>query len=152
MSENTREKIMGMEPESGRWILVLLGLIINLCLGTIYSWSVFVAPLTTYFTRDLGQTVTANDILLPFSVFLAFFAIAMPFTGKYIERYGPRNVTIVGGILTGLGWLLASFATSVPMLYVVYGVIGGIGVGIAYGYRLPFRHAGSRTGGVSLSD
>jgi MFS transporter, OFA family, oxalate/formate antiporter len=133
MSEITREKIMGMEPERGRWILVLLGLIINLCLGTIYSWSVFVAPLTTYFTKNLGQTVTANDILLPFSVFLAFFAIAMPFTGKYIERYGPRNVTIVGGVLTGLGWLLASFATSVPMLYVVYGVIGGIGVGIAYG-------------------
>jgi MFS transporter, OFA family, oxalate/formate antiporter len=133
MSENATEKIMGMEPESGRWILVLLGLIINLCLGTIYSWSVFVAPLTVYFTRDLGQIVTANDILLPFSVFLAFFAIAMPFTGKYIERYGPRNMTIAGGILTGLGWLLASFATSVPMLYIVYGVIGGIGVGIAYG-------------------
>ncbi|HII98997.1 MAG TPA: OFA family MFS transporter, partial [Methanoregula sp.] len=44
MSENTTETIMGMEPEKGRWMLVLLGLIINLCLGTIYSWSVFVAP------------------------------------------------------------------------------------------------------------
>ena len=133
MSSSTSEKIMGMEPETGRWILILFGMVINLCLGTIYSWSVFVAPLTAYFTKDLGQTVTASDILLPFSVFLAFFAIAMPFTGKYIEQYGPRNVTIVGGILTGLGWLLASFATSVPMLYIVYGVIGGIGVGIAYG-------------------
>jgi MFS family permease len=133
MSDSATETIMGMEPEKGRWILILLGLIINLCLGTIYSWSVFVAPLTAYFTKELGQTVTASDVLLPFSVFLAFFAIAMPFTGKYIEQYGPRNVTIVGGILTGLGWLLASFATSVPMLYIVYGVIGGIGVGIAYG-------------------
>ncbi len=90
-------------------------------------------PLTTYFTKTLGQTVTANDILLPFSVFLAFFAIAMPLTGKYIEQYGPRNITIVGGVLTGLGWLLASFATSVPMLYIMYGIVGGIGVGIAYG-------------------
>jgi MFS family permease len=133
MSDSATEKIMGVEPEKGRWILIFLGLIINLCLGTIYSWSVFVAPLTAYFTKTLGQTVTASDVLLPFSVFLAFFAIAMPFTGKYIEQYGPRNVTIVGGVLTGLGWLLASFATSVPMLYVVYGVIGGIGVGIAYG-------------------
>ncbi len=133
MNENTRETIMGMEPEMGRWILVFLGLVINLCLGTIYSWSVFVAPLTEYFTKEMGQTVTASDVLLPFSVFLAFFAIAMPFTGKYIEQYGPRTVTIVGGVLTGLGWLLASFATSVPMLYVVYGIIGGIGVGIAYG-------------------
>jgi MFS family permease len=133
MSDSSGEMILGVEPEKGRWILVLLGLVINLCLGTIYSWSVFVAPLTTYFTTDLGQTVTASDILLPFSVFLAFFAIAMPFTGKYIDQYGPRNITILGGVLTGLGWLLASFATSVPMLYIMYGIIGGIGVGIAYG-------------------
>jgi MFS transporter, OFA family, oxalate/formate antiporter len=133
MTDTVSEKILGMDPEKGRWILILLGLVINLCLGTIYSWSVFVAPLTAYFTKDLGQTVTASDVLLPFSVFLAFFAITMPMAGKYIEQYGPRNVTIVGGILTGLGWLLASFATSVPMLYVVYGIIGGVGVGIAYG-------------------
>jgi MFS family permease len=133
MTESLPETIMGMDAENGRWVLVIFGMLINLCLGTIYSWSVFVAPLTSYFTKDLGQAVTASDVLLPFSVFLAFFAIAMPFTGKYIEQYGPRNVTIVGGILTGLGWLLASFATSVPMLYVLYGIVGGIGVGIAYG-------------------
>jgi MFS transporter, OFA family, oxalate/formate antiporter len=133
MSETGTEKIFGMEPETGRWTLVILGMIINLCLGAIYSWSVFVQPLTDYFTHTLGQQVSASEILLPFSVFLAFFAVAMPFTGKYIDRYGPRNVTIVGGILTGLGWLLASFAQSVSMLYVMYGVIGGIGVGIAYG-------------------
>ena len=125
--------LFGMPPEKGRWVLVVLGLIINLCLGSIYSWSIFVKPLTDYYTGVLGQTVTANDILMPFSVFLAFFAITMPFAGKFIEKHGPRNVTIVGGILTGLGWLLASFSTSVPMLYVMYGVIGGIGVGIAYG-------------------
>ncbi len=133
MSESVQGKLFGMEPEKGRWLLVVLGMVINLCLGSIYSWSVFVKPLTDYFTGTLGQQVTASDILLPFSVFLAFFAIAMPFTGKYIEQYGPRNVTIIGGILTGLGWLLASFANSVPMLYVMYGIIGGIGVGIAYG-------------------
>ena len=133
MTESLPETIMGMDAEKGRWVLVIFGMLINLCLGTIYSWSVFVAPLTSYFTKDLGQAVTASDVLLPFSVFLAFFAITMPFAGKYIEQYGPRNVTIVGGILTGLGWLLASFATSVPMLYVLYGIIGGIGVGIAYG-------------------
>jgi MFS family permease len=127
------DKILGMEAEKGRWVLVILGMIINLCLGSIYSWSVFVAPLTSYFTKTLGQSVTANEILLPFSVFLAFFAIAMPFTGKYIEKYGPRNITIAGGCLTGLGWLLSSFAGSVQWLYLFYGVIAGIGVGIAYG-------------------
>ncbi|GAB6285938.1 MAG: OFA family MFS transporter [Methanoregula sp.] len=133
MTAVVSDTLFGMEPEKSRWILIILGMVINLCLGTIYSWSVFVAPLTSYFTTTLGQAVTANEILLPFSVFLAFFAIAMPLTGKYIDKYGPRNITIVGGILTGLGWLLASFATSVPMLYVMYGIVGGIGVGIAYG-------------------
>ncbi len=125
--------IFSMPAEKGRWILVALGLVINLCLGTIYSWSVFVNPLTEYFAGTLGQQVTASEILMPFSVFLAFFAIAMPLTGKYIDTIGPRNVTIIGGVLTGLGWLLASTVTSVWMLYLVYGVIGGIGVGIAYG-------------------
>ncbi|NYT07731.1 MAG: OFA family MFS transporter [Methanomicrobiales archaeon] len=122
-----------MPAERGRWVLVMLGMIINLCLGTIYSWSVFVKPLTDYFAGELGQAVTANEVLMPFSVFLAFFAIAMPFAGRFIESLGPRNVTIIGGILTGLGWLLASTVTSVWMLYIMYGVIGGIGVGIAYG-------------------
>jgi MFS family permease len=105
---------------------------INLCLGSVYSWSVFVGPLTDYFTGELGLTVTVNDILMPFSVFLAVFAITMPFTGKIIDRYGPRNVTIFGCVLTGLGWICASFSSSVLMLYLLYGVIGGIGVGIAY--------------------
>ncbi|MDD1657361.1 MAG: OFA family MFS transporter [Methanomicrobiales archaeon] len=126
-------KILGMKAESGRWVLVLLGMVINLCLGTIYSWSVFVAPLTAYFSQDLGLTVTATDVLLPFSVFLAFFALAMPLTGKYIETLGPRKVTIIGGFLTGLGWLLASTVSSVWQLHLMYGVIGGLGVGIAYG-------------------
>ena len=127
------ESLFGMPAERGRWGLVIVGMIINLCLGTIYSWSVFVGPLTSYFQDTLGLTVTPNEILMPFSVFLAFFAIAMTLTGKYIESIGPRKITIIGGILTGLGWLLASTVTSVWMLYIVYGVIGGIGVGIAYG-------------------
>jgi hypothetical protein len=44
MSGTEEEKLFGMEPEKGRWILVILGMIINLCLGSIYSWSVFVGP------------------------------------------------------------------------------------------------------------
>ncbi len=42
MSESVQEKLFGMEPEKGRWMLVILGMVINLCLGSIYSWSVFV--------------------------------------------------------------------------------------------------------------
>ncbi|MDD1653480.1 MAG: OFA family MFS transporter [Methanomicrobiales archaeon] len=126
-------KILGMKAESGRWVLVLCGLTINLCLGTIYAWSVFKGPLQNYFTTTLGQQVTPLAMSLPFSVFLAMFAIAMPFTGKYIESLGPMKVAMIGGILTGLGWLLASVATAPWHLTLMYGVIGGLGVGIAYG-------------------
>jgi MFS transporter, OFA family, oxalate/formate antiporter len=129
-------KILGMEPERGRWLLIISGVLINLALGSIYAWSVFVTPLADYFAYSLGQTVTASEVLLPFSIFLVFFAIAMPLTGKYIETLGPRTVAIIGGALTGIGWILASAATSIGMLYIVYGVIGGTGVGIAYGVPL----------------
>jgi OFA family oxalate/formate antiporter-like MFS transporter len=124
--------LFGMPPEKGRWGLVAVCLVINLCLGSVYAWSVFVEPLTQYFTGEPGFPVTANEILLPFSLILAVFAITMPFTGPIIDRYGPRNVTILGCVLNGLGWILASFSSSVLMLSVLFGVIGGIGVGIAY--------------------
>ncbi len=84
----------GMPPEKGRWVLIAAGLVINLCLGTVYAWSVFVHPLTDYFTTHLGQTVTANDVLMPYSVILAVFAITMALTGSYVETHGPRKITI----------------------------------------------------------
>jgi MFS transporter, OFA family, oxalate/formate antiporter len=122
----------GMKPESGRWLLVITCMIMNLVLGSIYSWSVFVRPLIDYY-KTKGMTVTASDAQWPFSIFLACFAIAMPLTGKYIQKYGPRNVALIGGFLCGLGWLLASISPSVAWLYLTYGVVGGVGVGIAYG-------------------
>jgi MFS family permease len=124
--------LIGKPPEKGRWVLIAAGLVINLCLGSVYAWSVFVEPLMDYFALEPGQTVTINDVLLPFSVYLAVFAITMPFTGRIIDRHGPRNMTILGCALTSLGWVLASFSSSVTMLTIVFGVTGGIGVGIAY--------------------
>jgi OFA family oxalate/formate antiporter-like MFS transporter len=132
MLDSPVTSLFGMPPEKGRWGLVASGLVINLLLGSVYAWSVFVEPLTGYFTGGPGQAVTANDILMPFSVVLAVFAITMPFTGKMIDTYGPRDVTILGGVLTGLGWFLASFSSSIQVLTVMFGVIGGMGVGIAY--------------------
>jgi OFA family oxalate/formate antiporter-like MFS transporter len=115
----------------GRWGLVVAGMIINLCLGTVYSWSVFKGPLQKYL-ETIGPKLTPMDMQWPFILFLAVFALAMPVTGKYIERYGPRKVAMIGGVLCGLGWLLAGFGTSIGMLTIMYGIIGGLGVGIAY--------------------
>jgi MFS family permease len=61
------------------------------------------------------------------------FALTMPLVGKYIEKMGPRKVGMVGGVIVGLGWILASFATSPMSLALLYGFVAGVGVGIAYG-------------------
>ena len=119
-------KLFGMPAEKGRWVFVILGLIINLCLGSIYSWSVFRLPLQKMFAVD------ATASLLPFIIFLALFAFVMPFAGGPLDKYGPRNLTILGGITVGIGWILASQSTSMVMLTLAYGIIGGAGVGIAY--------------------
>lgn len=118
--------------EARRWLIVVMGVFINLGLGSIYAWSIFVEPLILHF-QACGQSVGVSEVLLPFSLFLAVFALSMPWAGKYIERYGPRRVAMLGGGLTGVGWLLASFSPNHTVLALVFGGIGGTGVGLAYG-------------------
>jgi MFS family permease len=120
-------KVFGLEAEKGRWVFVLIGLIINISLGAVYAWSVFKKPLESLFH------VGATESGMPFMFFLAFFALLMPFAGGYLDKYGPRTVMVLGGVLVGAGWILASFATGIGMLSVCYGLIAGGGVGIVYG-------------------
>ncbi len=84
-------KIFGMPPESGRWVLVIVGMIIQLCLGAIYAYGVVRVPLQKYFTDTLGLKVTAMDMTWPFIVFLLLFALTMPLAGPYIQKMGPRK-------------------------------------------------------------
>jgi len=131
-------KLLGMPAESGRWILVIVGTIIELCLGSVYAYSVLSVPLKKVFTDPVsaggfGLTVSAIEMQLPYIVSLAVFALTMPLVGKYIESMGPRKVGMIGGVVVGLGWILASFATSPMTLAVLYGAVAGVGVGIAYG-------------------
>jgi OFA family oxalate/formate antiporter-like MFS transporter len=127
--------LFGKAPEQGRWILIALGLCINLALGSIYAWSVFVEPLATHF-QALGQPVSVSELLLPFSLFLVAFALTMPLAGRYIETHGPRRIALLGGCLTGMGWLLASISPTPVYLALAFGGIGGAGVGITYGVPL----------------
>ncbi|HIH03307.1 MAG TPA: OFA family MFS transporter [Methanoregulaceae archaeon] len=123
---NPSPALFGMPPERGRWIFVLLGLVMNLAIGSIYAWSVFRKPLEKFFA------VGATESLLPFIVFLALFAFTMPLVGGLLDRYGPRLLSVAGGVIVGAGWLLGSQSTSMTMLAVTYGLVGGIGVGIVY--------------------
>jgi len=125
-------KIFGLPARQGRWLFLPLGITAMLCLGTVYSWSIFRKPLTEAFQQQ-GIAISATDTLLPFATLLVVFAILMPIASRYIERYGATKVTAVGGSIVGLGYFLSSFATSVPLLVITYGLIAGAGVGIVYG-------------------
>ncbi|MEN6342501.1 MAG: OFA family MFS transporter [Methanospirillum sp.] len=134
-SARTETTLFGRAPEQGRWVLIAIGFCINLALGSIYAYSVFVDPLTAHFAA-LGRPASASDVLLPFSLFLVAFALFMPLTGRYIEIHGPRRVALLGGCVTGIGWLLASVSPSPQYLALAFGGVGGAGVGITYGVPL----------------
>ena len=121
------ERIFGMKPETGRWMFVLLGLLMNLCLGAVYAFSVFKKPL-----QELWG-ISATESGLPFMVFLATFAVFMALAGGLVGKWGPRKAGLLGGVLVGAGWILAGFAPNIAWLTVFYGVIAGAGVGIIYG-------------------
>ncbi|HOP85561.1 MAG TPA: OFA family MFS transporter [Syntrophorhabdaceae bacterium] len=125
MSNDT--KVFGMSAEAGRWIFVILGMIINMCLGAVYAYSVFKKPLEELFK------VSATQGNLPYMIFLATFSLFIFLSGKFLDKFGPKIVMSIGGIVVGIGWILTYFATSISMVVVTYGIIGGAGVGIVYG-------------------
>lgn len=119
--------ILGQPADKGRWFLIPFGMIILLCLGSVYSWSIFRTPLQS----ELG--ISATESLLPYTFALVFYAVMMPIAGFYIPRIGTSLTTAIGGMVVGLGYILSSFATQVGTLIFTYGVIAGTGVGIVYG-------------------
>ncbi len=120
-------KIFGMPAEKGRWVFVAVGFLINICLGSVYAYSVFKVPVQKLFSLGAFQGG------MPYMIFLAFFAGLFPFGGRLLEKMGPRKVGIIGGSIVGIGWLLSSLATGIVFLNITYGVIAGAGVGLAYG-------------------
>ncbi|MDB9527974.1 OFA family MFS transporter [Oscillatoria sp. CS-180] len=119
--------VLGLPADKGRWLLIPLGMIVSLCLGTVYSWSIFRKPL------EAELDLTATESLLPYTFVLLFYAGFVAVAGFFIPRIGTRTTTVIGGIVLGSGYILASFVDHVAMLTLTYGVIGGTGVGITYG-------------------
>ncbi|MEJ0003962.1 MAG: MFS transporter [Pararobbsia sp.] len=110
-----------------RWIQLGLGL---LCMMTISSPQYVWTLMTKSFMAKLG--IALPEVQVTFSVLIVLQAFFSPFQGALIDRFGPRLLISIGTLLSGVSWVLASFATSTSMLYLTYGGIGGLGTGIVY--------------------
>lgn len=118
-----------MKQKHNRVIPVIAAIVIQLCLGTAYVWSIF-------------QTGIANSIFggdnaaagLSFSLLLAMLTVGGTIGGKLQDKFGPRVIVIIGGFILAIGFFAASFVTdSVPwLLWLTYGILGGIGMGFTY--------------------
>src|SRR3977135_4363327 len=110
-----------------RWIIAAAGVLMQVALGAVYAWSVFRAPLG----RQFGWSI--SEVTLTFTISIFVLGISAFLGGLWLNHKGPRVVAITGGILYGLGVFLASFsANKLWWLYLSYGLIGGIGLGLSY--------------------
>ncbi len=121
----TEQKVMN------RWFVVAGGILIQLCLGAIYAWSAFTGRLTAV-DGPFAFSKTQTQVI--FSVGLLTFAVVMALVaGKWQKTAGPRVVALTGGIVLGLGYLLAGFSgASFWGILLGIGVLGGAGIGLAY--------------------
>jgi OFA family oxalate/formate antiporter-like MFS transporter len=119
------------QPGLNRWWRVVGGLSMNMALGTLYAWSIFVAPLEKDFHWTRSQTSTA------FTIAVAVFALTFIAAGRLQDKFGPFWVSITGGVLVSLGFFLCSYTNSLTWLYVCFGVIGGLGNGFGYATPIP---------------
>jgi len=115
------------------WIVALAGLGINLALGVLYAWSVIAKSLT----KDWG--LSAGQANLPYATAVGVFALSMVFAGRAQDRFGPRLVAGLGGALTGIGMIVASFgsAESTWPVLVGFGLLAGTGIGLGYAAATP---------------
>ena len=118
---------MSEQKVMNRSLVVVGAILIQLCLGAIYAWSVFTPSL-----KDAGWTKAQTQGV--FSAGLAAFAIVMVLAGRMMPKLGPRVVAMSGGVVLGLGYVLGGLlgGTSFAKLFVCIGLIGGSGIGLAY--------------------
>ncbi|MCK5825903.1 MAG: MFS transporter [Desulfuromusa sp.] len=110
-----------------RIMIILSALLMQLCLGATYSWSVYVQNLKSL----MGISQTQAQV--PFSVFYFIFPLTMIFSGTLVDKFGPRLAAISGGILFGSGWIVSSLGVyNFNYTILGNGIIAGIGAGIAY--------------------
>ncbi|MFM0138446.1 L-lactate MFS transporter [Caballeronia grimmiae] len=124
-------------PGFSRWMVPPAALAVHLCIGQAYAFSVFNAPLT----KIIGITQSAPDdwslttLGWIFSLAIVFLGLSAAFAGKWLEKVGPRRTMFTAACCFGGGFLVSALGVylhQIALLYVGYGVIGGIGLGLGY--------------------
>lgn len=116
-----------------RWLVLLASCLINLCIGALYAWSVFSAPMAAHLSEILGKELTAADLSVVFSVGNGLGFITMIGGGFLNQKIGPKWVIFAGGVLFGFGFVICGFASDISMLVIGYGLFSGLAMGLAYG-------------------
>lgn len=127
----TPSAVTSSEPGISRWWRVVGGLCMNLALGSLYAWSVFVAPLEKEFGWKRADTSTV------FTVAIVVFALSFIVAGRLQDKLGPFRISLAGGILLTLGFLFCSGITSLTYLILCFGVLVGVGNGFGYATPIP---------------
>ena len=108
-----------------RWLIALSAIGIHICIGSVYAWSVLTKPIM----QAMGFTL--KETTWTFSIAILFLGLSAGFLGDYVEKYGPRKSGLTSTCFFGLGMFgtaLALHLNSLPLLYLFYGVIGGVGL------------------------
>ena len=110
-----------------RYLILVSAVLMQMCLGATYSWSVYVQPL-----KDLTG-LAQGPVQIPFTLFYFIFPLTMMIAGGFLPKIGPRISAMVGGLLFGGGWLLAGLGSqSFAFTMLGIGGMAGIGAGMAY--------------------
>ncbi|MGA9646157.1 MAG: OFA family MFS transporter [Candidatus Korobacteraceae bacterium] len=114
-----------------RWWRVVGGLSMNLALGSLYAWSVFIAPLEKEFKWHRADTS------MVFTIAVVVFALTFIVAGRLQDKLGPFWISLTGGVLVSVGFFLCAFTHSLTYLFICFGVIGGLGNGFGYATPIP---------------
>jgi OFA family oxalate/formate antiporter-like MFS transporter len=112
-----------------RWLIAIMGTVLQVSLGTVYAWSFFQKPIMAQFGWNNTQ------VMWIFSLAICMLGLAAAWGGVNLAKFGPRKLAVSGAILYGTGYLLAALAMqlkSLPLFYLSYGFVGGIGLGLGY--------------------
>jgi len=131
-----KERIIAA-PGYNRWRVPIASVLIHLCIGSVYAWSIYNPHLTRIngVVTSAGYDWSLSEVVWVFTVAIVFLGLAAAFAGKWLEQVGPRMVGVVSACCWGGGYLVGAagiMTHQLWLLYLGYGVIGGCGLGLGY--------------------